>query len=730
MAKDLLATLNCDSAILSADNIGVHLQFLKQAIRDRTQLIAAMGYGIVDTEDPRYLVSGNVKSLWPDFTPQTYTKVVVSAGRAVTPAGDIVTINDSMIVDVASQTPGTESLIIARYTEEDSLEMGRTSDGVAAPVGRVPVSSIVSITKLQWLDPTITTSDVVSSSVVLGVVIWSDTDAPLLIRDLSNNYTWNRPWFSPTDTYHRSLVGTGTVSSVNPHGLGLSDLTVGSRTLYDQLTSTGLVLSKDHGVPCVPGYFCYDVFDIATIQRDNTGEKTRGSWFSGFNTAFVDLSAYPNTIVAAYGNGVEVAIDLVAGTKRCVIVADPVPTSLTVYYTKTPSLTISSISGSSVVFSGIDSNDMVVTGGQARTTALTTVVPLRKFGAVPREITFKLNQVGQIFMDPSVLAAPQSMQSTAGTEIYTNVTLPAPGRIGVGVSGMPAIQTAFAAVTVTGLGTDGSAQTETLTFDSSNWSDAAVPAKHETPTQVHYTTQVFASLSSILVRNDDSYPLIDVSTATFVVISKQDNSTSKLARLATCFWDGQEVTSVKDARRVLTTVTDGVYGYTSIHQTAEIMPGVEDIVGAGSRVRLILAEDFQQPVYLNATNTEWDGIGLLDVPVLTGAPRSDLVQRCYRSRAVPMKTDAAAPLCVYVRLFGTDTSTATRGSVRVVGYDMAGNKAEGLLYQMSTGDGADFVGYSTRSWTSVAFVISGKCRGFAAYFVRPSNTTSYMMEMV
>jgi hypothetical protein len=61
---------------------------MKQSLRLRTRLIGKPG--IVDREDPQLIVQSMIKPLWPTFAPNDYTTVMISSGRAVTPAGDIV----------------------------------------------------------------------------------------------------------------------------------------------------------------------------------------------------------------------------------------------------------------------------------------------------------------------------------------------------------------------------------------------------------------------------------------------------------------------------------------------------------------------------------------------------------------------------------------------------------------------------------------------------------------
>jgi hypothetical protein len=734
--KSTLATLNCDFSVLSADNLNQHLTFLKNSLRLRTQLIAGNGYGIVDSEDPTVLISNEVKSLWPTFASTSYSVVDVSAGIAVTPNGDVIELTESTSVTVAGLTDNVESVILLQYKETDSTTLGYSTDGVSVPIGQNATAVLTSITKLEYLDPSVTTDDTIANSVVLGVVQWSNTDVPVLYTTQTSGYTWNRPWFSANDIEHRNQIGTGEVTSTNPHGTSVSDLSAGSGLhVYDHLTSSGMILSRDNSVPGIPGSLCYDTFGSSTIIQDNTSTKTAGSWFSGFGVYYVELSLYPNTVHKAVdGNGDEIALDWIRGTKICVLVTDVVVTSLTVHYTATPSMAIASVNQNTISFKQMVSPDIGIAEGQAVTTLLIPTVPLRKYSLVPREITFKLSAAGQVFADPNVILASRGVAAFTGASITLNATMPVPGVVGVGLMGLPSLTSSACAFTISGLDQDGNTITDTLYFDNTNWIDAgAVPVTSEAPQQVQYTTNVYAFVTSITIPGSGSYAAVDVGSANFIVLTRADYANAKTARLASGFWDGTALVNLRDTRRIFPVVKDGFYGYNSLQQAAEIIPGVNNVLNLGNRAQLIVAEDFSQPMYLDATTVTWDGLGDLDVPVITDdTPASDKILRCYRSRAIPMPVDPASPLRLIVVLFGADPNVNTLGCARLVGVNRSGTTREGIMVP-AIGDntGSVFVGYDSIAWSSVSIVISGRCRGFAAYFIRPVETEStYFMEMI
>ena len=726
---DFLTSVNCAAGVLSPDTLRLHLDYLREQLRQRTRLLSNNGYGIIDSSDPRYNASSTTtKSLWPVFASTTdYSQVTVYPGRAVTPVGDILELTDSITITIPGVYTGDVSLILAVYSDDDSGTNALTMDGQIVDVGTVGTTTVKAV--LDSTYASYSDSDL-QNMVVLGTVLWSDSTSPILYTDYSNGYTWNRPWFSAYDTKHRNSIGTGTVTSTNPHGLGLNDLAVGRLALYDQLTSSGMVLSKDTSTPGIPGYLCVDEFATGSILTDSNGTVTEDSWFSAPGRYYVKLSAIPNCVHGARlksDTSVEYAIDWIAGTNLVLLVVNLKPTStIQIYYSRSDVGSIASSDSTSVTFTQCASNELVIVNGTAKTNLLRLTATVRKYGAVPRELSFIAGTSGQIYVDPTVVLAFTELALSANTALTPDVSLPTAGTIGIGIVDLSAISTTSAYFQVTGVDTAGDTVSEIVSFDYSTWSATDVPADYENSQQVHWTSQVFTSLTSVTPLNTTTNPMADVGSAKFIVFLRQDQALVKTAKLATAFWDGTAMTKLRDARRVLPAVRDGWYGYTSLHQASESIIGIDDVLGTGNNSQLIVAEDFAQPLYLQSYSVDWDGTGKLDVPVINAnLSRSSTIMRCYRSRAIPLKVSDSDLCRVVVMLFGGDPDVNVLGAVRAVYRKKDGTSAEAVFVPFTTdGTGSLFVGFVNVHWDSLAFVISGRSHGFAAYYVRPTVVDS------
>jgi hypothetical protein len=521
----------------------------------------------------------------------------------------------------------------------------------------------------------------------------------------------------------------------NPHGLGLNDLAVGRLTIYDQLTSSGMILSKDLSTPGIPGYFCLDQITPDMIKTDVNGDVTAVSWFSRPGRYYIQLSAMPNSIHGVVdANGVEYAVDWIKGTNVLLLVIDQKPTvQLNAYYTRSNAGSISKADGTSVTFTQCSDYELVIVGGQAKTAINRLTAPVRQYGDVPRELIFQVGASGQVYVDPTIVVPFTDLALSANQKIPSDIKLPSYGHVGIAMVDLPKLSTTVAYFLVEGIDVNGSDLSEIVYFTASNWDAPDPEPDFESPTQVHYTTNVYATFTGVTPLDTEDRSMIDVGNAKFAVFLKQDQARAKTVRLATAFWDGKSLRRLLDARRLLPVVRDGWYGYTSLHQAAEAIPGIDEALGVGNGSLLIASEDFAQTNYLAVQSVEWDGSGLLNVPVIDqNLSNSDKILRCYRSRTIPMKVGDADWTRLVVVLFGGDPNVNIYGAVRVVYRDRVGNRVEGVLKTFAQdGSGTAFVGFVNAPWNSVSFVISGKCHGYAAYFVRPSTVDQqYVIEPV
>lgn len=726
--SDTLSTpiINFSTGVLTSDLLRTHFQSLATYLRQSTQLLSGYGYGIVDPQDPTTNPDNLVKSLW--VAAADTTNYTVLPGIAVAPSGDIMFQDASVSVGLVDLSGGL-NVIVLQYSVVDSAARSLTTSNQMVSNGQEFVSSTSCMTEQAYLALPFEQRQ---RCVVLAGVIYASTGNTLLTAPTTQR-PWLRKWFSFNDIEHRSHVGSGTVTATNPHGTGVGDLTVGDVKFYDQFTGSGLVVSKDVSVSGVPGYFCSDVFTSDDVKIDFTGEITSRSFFGGTHVRYVELSSVPCQILSAYDTALElpISVDWIPGTRIVVLYLTVVPTTLSLSYTKSPSCSVSSTTSSSVNFAGMSSNELVISAGVQVKTLAQTSFPIRRFAGIPRAFNIYLDGTGFLVGDPSVLVPSQTLLGKTGVELLAATVVPdVQSYVGIGMHNAGFTPTMSVVVTVTGILPDGSTNVETITLNQTTYADVPVPpAMSENDQQVLFTQKSYTSITSVKATS-----VVDISSScTFIVYTKLDPARHRFALLASGLWNGREAQDITDKRRVLPVVRDGVYGITALTAAAEVVVGANELIsGTGSNaltvqnykhVSLICAEDFNEPRYLDAVSVLWEGRSILDCAVIDKAQRdSSMYKSCYRSRLIPIRK-YEAELCGFVVILNSaDTSVIQEGCVRVVMKNDALDIVECVLKPMQ-GDlsGRIWIGYTSVNYRSAGFVISGRCSGFAAYFVNSAN---------
>lgn len=342
--------------------------------------------------------------------------------------------------------------------------------------------------------------------------------------------------------------------------------------------------------------------------------------------------------------------------------------------------------------------------------------------------------------DPGVLAQATNVVDNTNRNLLAVPYVPKTAMfVGVGAHGIGDNALFSMTAVVTGILEDNSIFSENLVFDNSTYSDMSLPpAIRENDKQVLFTTKSYVEIVSVMIETAFHAFQGIQSTASVVVYGKLDASKHRYAALASGFWNGREAQSLRDIRRVLPVVRDGVYGVTAITSTAEVLVGANEIVSSASaqiqykRVTLVCAEDFREPRFLDTSSVLWDGGEVLDCSVI---PKeivdSSPYKSCYRSRILPLRK-YDSELCGFVVILNNaESSIVSEGCVRVVlerapQYNnnvlVDSGIAECVLKPM-IGDlsGRIYIGYTSVNYRSAGFVISGRCSGFAAYFTNSSN---------
>jgi hypothetical protein len=734
--------INFDSGVLTQDLLRGHFAFLQQTIRDQMQILGAGGFGIVDSTDPATaLTDSNLRPFQVTVTTPDTTSYSVGPGVVVTGAGDIAVVESATIVRLATLTQGRFNCICVRYQVVDSGSRALSASGKLVASGTVGKVDVFCVTESDYL--ALSVSERKRIVVVAGVYIDASTGTNTVVFS-DETRAWLRPWFTVADTKHRSGIGSGTVTSANPHGTGLADLGVGDHRVFDLLTGSGMVVSRDRSIKGVPGTYCRDVFDPKQINVDVDGTATDGSFFGGSaGTLYVTLSSIPNTVTGARDAlGYPVAVDWIAGTRVVVLYLRKKPTStITISYTKTETLALTATTPTSVTFAGIDASDVVVSNGAVVSSLSQNSIALRRFGHVPRSFTCLVTDTGYVISDPSVVSPAANVTAYVGENLLTGTWTPRTrSRIGIGFHELGA--SADMNVVVRVVGTDaftGATVSEAVSVTQTDYEDAVVPpSAREYDNQVHYTKTVFASVNSIVIMPSTANV---AKTATATVYGKLDPAGHRFAVIATGFWDGREVKNVRDARRILCSARDGWFGVTDVTSAAEVLVAANEVVTGTAltdsltykRIGLLFAEDFREPRYLDADTTLWDGTVREGNLIPVAVTNSDRYKNVYRSRFVCIRKYETEQVGFIVFLHADDVaSVASPGAVRVLlrneGTD-ADSYAEVVLKQLR-GDlsGRVFVGYTNANYRSAAVVVSGACRAVSVYFSNASVVdTTYLV---
>lgn len=719
-----IPSINIDSEALDSDALSKHLDMLGNEVALRTRLMCADNYGIVSNTDPAVYQSTSVNPLWVVISDQ-YTCSVAS-GSAVTKSGLVISL-DTSDISLTAVSEGAYNIIYAQAELVEDDDFVLSSNGEQVSTG----THVTSVLKCSDLAAYLSLSTTVRESTVVLALVQFSTSGNTLVQEMSGVVI--RPWFSSVDREHRSKIGSGDVTSTNVHGLGLNDLSVGGVKLYEQLTTTGMILSKDSSVSGTPGYLCSDAYSSSSIKTDATGEVTKRSFFTGVGVYYLELNTYPNVICAVLGDAVngnrfEYAVDHIPGTKILVFYASTKPGNVTVYYVRSPSLGITSETASSVTFSQVDNRELVVASGEALSAVKNTTAHIRRYSGIPVNLRMMVDATGSVVLDPKVVLASKHPTEIVGSIQEIKQTFQTPCFVGIGATKLGYSIDMYFAVRIVGTSTTGTALSEVVEFDSLRWSDNFdVIGTTETQNQIRYTKQVFSSVTSVEILNDALYPIRSCDPSGYLVVyAKLDPSKHRNALVATGFWNGRSLKRLEDARRILPVVRDGVYGVTPITSIGELISGVNEIFTSGNtaskRIQTIISEDFQQPRYLNAPSVVWQGREVLDVdPLPTTVVDSSLYENVYRSRSIPIRKLSHDNLGLAVVLYNVDYTRITAGSVRVILRD--DKRTSECLLKMFADDFTNrtFLGYFDYNWKSVSFVISGKCQGFSAYYINPTT---------
>lgn len=210
-------------------------------------------YGIVSATDPRLETNA---FLMPKKDATNEFLYTISPGLAVTSVGQIMAItSQSLSVTVPSDVAGVNFVLLLDYQLED-LDRRLSDEGHFIPARRELMSDSLLVKLVPEHVYAAYSQDSLKRKVVLGVISVgqnSDGSKFTTLTTRNTSFIYNRPWFSPVDYEHRNHLGTGVVTTTNPHGNVIEDFDAGAVPLFQQIATDGLIVAKDYQYKNTPG---------------------------------------------------------------------------------------------------------------------------------------------------------------------------------------------------------------------------------------------------------------------------------------------------------------------------------------------------------------------------------------------------------------------------------------------------------------------------------------------
>lgn len=613
--------------------------------------ISNSSYGIVSEDDP---ASSTATSgpLWVEASTTDLT-VSVTAGLALMKSGHWVYLETSQTaVGMSATESGSQNVVTLKFSTADPDERSPNEFGIPVFKRRLPQideDKVVVYSMSEWEALTAEQKDD-HVPLALATVQTSGTSLVLSVTLANTSYTWLRPWFSPIDVKHRHMIGSGTVSSTNPHGISFNELTVGNFTLPMLTSHVGAVVAKDVSVPHVPGQVCEVDVPAGLIKTDDGSGSATGVP----NTKYIDLDFYPIQIGAVYTQGdpdAQWAFRQMFRGQRIYqpagVALVPSSTDLTVLAIKVetlepPAVLTASTSQTKFTAGDFDQNDAVASSGRIYVSTMSMTLEdnmANDSGPIPLAYRFYFAD-GKIVRNPQVIVCSKKLTAITASGIVPTITQFDQGVILAALDGAAAGASLSVKIKITGTDPNGTAIEETLTFDST-WSQSTQQCSVNSGS-FQKGDQIFAAINTVtLEENLNSGPNAAV-TIWILMDPTTSMDLSYACPVANVVWDGTRMCYVEDLRPIqydLQSPVDGDdMGIGSVIQHTLISEP------SGTR-NLKYLEAFTRPRYSSLLpTTGWveSAGGSWQTPSSIGRDRAiRTLDGAYETRAMALSTSAA-----------------------------------------------------------------------------------------
>ncbi len=517
--------------------------------------ITGSSYGIVAETDPASstATSGPLRCT----ASTTDLTVSVTAGIGVTKSGHWVYLETAQsTVGMSNNAVGGQNVITLKFSTKDPDERSPNEYGIPLfkrRLEQIDENKVVVYSMTEWNALTSEQQDD-HVPLALATVTSSGSSSVLSLVQTNTSYTWLRPWFSPMDVRHREMVGSGSVTSTNPHGISFNELTVGNFTLPMLTSHWGRIVAKDVSFANVPGQACEVVVPSGLIKTDDGYGTETGVP----NTKYIDLDFYPIQVGLVSTNGTSYCFVQQNRRQRIYQPADvalvPPSTDVIVRAIKVETLQpngllTASTSKTKFTAGSLDANDAVVASGKVYVSSMSVNLE-DDFSADAGPLTLSYREyfaAGEVVRNPQVLVCATKISTISGSGIVPSITPFDQGTIMVGLIDAAGGSSMDVQVKITGTDPDGVAVQETLSFDS-GWSQTLGTASVN-PASFQRGTTVFASIDAITVPvhlNEGPNALIQV----WVLMDPTRTDLAYAVPIADVLWDGSQMLSIGDLRPI------------------------------------------------------------------------------------------------------------------------------------------------------------------------------------
>lgn len=596
--------LNYDSK-LSVDDLAFQADTVERELLDRTRIVfgaeslADPRYGVVDLVDPKTVTESEItRSLIVYSSTTNPLQINVASGTAVTPNGAIVR-NPALIenMDLAQTNANDINIVFIENTIIDGPPVRKTRFNTSQETRRILDSTVVRVTLLDDFINPVTfpparLENVVAIAVITVVETTSGNEAQIDYTNVA--YTFNRPWYSPVDIEHRSVLGSGTVTDSNAHGMAFGDLTSGSLTIFDQMLQTGAVLARDDALKGIPGTVCTETLTPARILTDTAGTVTADARYGGVGAKYVVLSKYPVAVTSFYSaahKGRAIAWEHIPGTRYVVLPGpETFSTDAVIRYNEVFALEPpAQVVSNNITFGQPETltSELITTEGQQLTSMLNPSIDFDGSGAYPLVYTVYAKADGNLIRGPEPIQTSILLEDIGTTPTAITATFTGPSLLRVGLANANSVTTMAITIQLTGLDEGGNQVVEDISFSGTTWVSPTVPGS-EVAAQFVYTTNLYTELREIQVitRTDDGPNSLVQFWSN--IESETTLSVNTMARAALVDWDGMAISKITDVRDV----------YKSIPPRENKYEGAASVTGVGGVLpSLIAVDDFRCPQY-------------------------------------------------------------------------------------------------------------------------------------